>query len=226
MTKPRYDVPEASGGSRTGNLLAGLGKHAIDMFTGKRELMLNRAKKIDSKTIDVGFRAIDAELDKQRLIEFAPLMKTTGVTEITPYSIKTAKEGNKPGDKPNTKGKKGNTKSSTASNTPNQGQPTTEDSGPESSTSKMKPTGAKKPAAKRASKKSAAPSLPSKASGQPAPAQAEAEAWPGAGPRFDGSGKNVIKKRAAKKAPASKPVSTTKKNGNASGTNGNKKGGM
>lgn len=220
MTKPRYDVPEASGGSRTGNLLAGLGKTAIDMFTGKRELMLNRAKKIDDKTIDVGFRAIDAELDKQRLIEFAPLMQTTGVTKITPYSIEGARKGNQPGQKPNTKGKTGNTKSQSkpAEDIKDQGKPTTEDSAPKSSTSKMKPVTAKAPAAKRASKKAAAPKTGS------APKVDQNATAKEAKPGLD----IKTSKKKVQNAPTTKiPNPGAKaKNGNASSANGNKKGGM
>jgi len=111
MDKRGANVPTASDGSRVGNLLAGLGKFAIDSLSGKRELMLSRQKRIDSRTIDLGFRALDAELDKERISEFSPLMKSQGITDITPNSIRMQKTGapkaenptpkaDTPGDKP------------------------------------------------------------------------------------------------------------------------------
>jgi len=111
MDKRGANVPTASDGSRVGNLLAGLGKFAIDSLSGKRELMLARQKKIDSRTIDLGFRALDAELDKERISEFSPVMKQQGITDITPNSIRMQKTGapkaenptlkaDTPGDKP------------------------------------------------------------------------------------------------------------------------------
>lgn len=97
MDKRGANVPEASDGSRVGNLLAGLGKFAIDSMSGKRELMLARQKKIDSKTIDLGFRGLDAELDKERIQQFGPLMEATNITDIGPNTIRRQK--GKPVDK-------------------------------------------------------------------------------------------------------------------------------
>lgn len=111
MDKRGANVPEASDGSRVGNLLAGLGKFAIDSLSGKRQLMLDRQKKIDSKTIDLGFRSLDAELDKERIQQFGPLMKSQDITDIGPNTIRRQKTGpvktdaptpksDTPGDKP------------------------------------------------------------------------------------------------------------------------------
>jgi hypothetical protein len=103
MDKRGANVPEASNGSRVGNLLAGLGKFAIDSLSGKRELMLARQKKIDSKTIDLGFRGLDAELDKQRIAEFGPLMESQNITDIGPNTIRIQKKGPQPKDAPTPK---------------------------------------------------------------------------------------------------------------------------
>lgn len=240
MDKRGMSTPKASDGSRTGNLLAGLGKFAIDSFTGKRDLMLNRQKQIDNKTMDLAFRGLDSELDMERIRQFGPLMAAQDITDIGPNTIRRQRKGNIPSQTPSTEGAQADTSKGAAADTApkaskagkKQGKKpliTTEDSGPKSSTSKMKSPEVKAPKAsadtpsgraRAGSLKDTEAAVKSKKITQeegtyisPAYAAKVGRA---------ATAKSTVSMPKAKKSAPKKPGG----NGNVSGYNGNKKGDM
>jgi hypothetical protein len=252
MDKRGMDVPKASGGRGMG-FLAGLGKVATDYFTGqtqdlrddarfRRRMKAMNESHIDRRALDLAAKAAGYDIDIAAASAAAPLMKNSGFARIGSIEMQKEATIRNISEKPNTKNKGGTPRTKKSQS----GQPTTEDTGPTSSTSKMKPdakvkkqtattrTGGKKT-------KSSNPSLPSKSSGKVEPAKAEAEAWPGAGPRFGGDGENVIKPKKTKTGKVGDTVTKgggiteitpakvktgQRKNGTSGSTNGNKKGGM
>lgn len=207
-------MPKASG-SRTGNLLAGLGKMVVDNFSGKRQLMLDQAREQNRANIDVARReritrgaydlAVEAAANPNLkdakvkqipgVIDFQSIARV--IHEGTPKPDK-SEESTPPLESGNTKG-------------PQFGQPTTEDTAPASSTSEMKQTKVKKQTVSvRKSTKKAAPK-------STAPEK----------PKVSGSKTKKVSapKAAPKAAPMPKPIGKAK-NGNVKSANGNKKGGM
>lgn len=220
MDKRGMNVPKASG-SRTGNLLAGLGKMVVDNFSGKRQLMLDQAREQNRANIDVDRRgkiqqttyeilqraAADPNFqDKEGNLLLKDLSGVGGfqAQAIVQHTKGTPKPGSSEESTP-PMGESGNTKG------PQFGQPTTEDTAPTSSTSEMKQTKVKKQtvgvrkSTKKAAPKSTAPEKP-KVSGSK-------------------TKKVSAPKAAPKAAPMPKPIGKAK-NGNVKSANGNKKGGM
>jgi hypothetical protein len=130
--------PDATGGSRTGNLLAGLGKFAIDSISGKRNMLLKQVDRANEASMNL---AAD-RIARDEMMKLIPTLQSQNVKrfgrqgmEFQPtYAPPTPKPGSetkgtkgKGGSKPKGKGKTTNT-------------PTTD---PDTSTSEMKETGKK-----------------------------------------------------------------------------------
>ena len=213
-------MPKASG-SRTGNLLAGLGKMVVDNFSGKRQLMLDQAREQNRANIDVDRRGKIQQTTYETLEKIAtnPNFRdkednliVRGLSGVGDFqSIARVLHEGTPKPDPSTEStpslESGNTKG------PQFSQPTTEDTAPTSSTSEMKPikgvakfqtVGVRK-STKKAAPKSTAPEKP-KVSGSK-------------------TKKVSAPKAAPKAAPMPKPIGKAK-NGNVKSANGNKKGGM
>lgn len=215
-------MPKASG-SRTGNLLAGLGKMVVDNFSGKRQLMLDQAREQNRANIDVD-RRTKIQQSSLNILQQAVLdpnfrdaednfilkdVSGVGGFQASANVMHTSDKKPKPKSTDESTppmGESGNTKG------PQFSQPTTEDTAPASSTSEIKHTQVKKQtvATRKPSKKAAAPK-PS------APAKTPVSS--------SKTKKAAAPKAAPKAAPMPKPIGKAK-NGNVGGTNGNKKGGM
>ena len=214
MDKRGMNVPKASG-SRTGNLLAGLGKMVVDNFSGKRQLMLDQAREQNRANVDVARRERIGRNAYNLATEAAtnPTLKEAGVKKIPDVidfqSIARVIHEGIPEPDSSTEStpplESGNTKG------PQFGQPTTEDTAPASSTSEVKQSKVKKQTVSvRKSTKKAAPK-------STAPEK----------PKVSGSKTKKVSapKAAPKAAPMPKPIGKAN-NGNVKSANGNKKGGM
>lgn len=232
MDKRGMNVPEASGGRGMG-FLAGLGKLVTDHFSGERERMLSQQKNIDRRALDLVAKAAGYDIEREAAIAAAPLMKQEGFSKIG--SIEKQKEATIRNitEKPNTTGKGGTPRSKKAQT----GQPTTEDTGPTSSTSGMKePKIKKQTATTRVSSGRTKKPYVTKAEVSAAVKGGHIQEAEGLGlnkaydsmvaRREDSAGKldtkPVVKKTSAKPKKPAMP----KANGTSTSTNGNKKGGM
>jgi hypothetical protein len=145
MDKRGMDVPKASGGRGMG-FLAGLGKVATDYFTGQTQDLRDDARfrrrmkamneaNVDKKALDLVTRAAGYDIDIAAAASAAPLMKNSGFARIGNIEMQKEATIRNISEKPNTKNKGGTPRTKK----PQSGQPTTEDTGPTSSTSEMKP---------------------------------------------------------------------------------------
>jgi hypothetical protein len=240
MDKRGMDMPKASG-SRTGNLLAGLGKMVADNFSGKRGLMLDEARQRSRAEIDIARQLSvgQGKLDIARQAAGDPAFdpERTGIKSVTGIFDRQAivKYGK---SQPTPTGEDGGTPSSGNTKGSQFGQPTTEDAAPKSSSSKMKSTKSKKP-----SVKTSTPSGQTTRRRKPYVTKKEvSEAVTGGkiqeaeglglnkaydsmvAKREDSAGKIDTSPKIKKTAKPKKP--STSKNGNSGTTNGNKTGGM
>lgn len=232
MDKRGMNVPEASGGRGMG-FLAGLGKLVTDHFSGQRDRMLQQQKDVDRRALDLVTKAAGYDIEREAAIAAAPLMKNEKFARIG--NIEKQREATiNYGDKPDTKGKEG---------TPSETQPTTEDTGPTSSTSDMKGSKIKKQTvSNRPSSGRTKKPYVTKAEVAAAVKGGHIKEAEGLGlnkaydsmvaRREDSAGKIDTKPKVSKtKKTASSTKTKTKPtmpkaNGNSASTNGNKKGGM
>lgn len=221
--------PDATGGSRTGNLLAGLGKFAIDSISGKRNMLLKQYDRANEASMNL---AAD-RVSREEMMKLIPTLQGQNVrrfsgqgiefqTTFTPPVPKPGKSqkstrNTKPGaTKPKTKGTTTNTPVST----------------PDTSTADMKETGKKsgktpsgrKPKKPYVTKKEVSEAVTS-GKIQEAEGLGLNKAYDSmVAKREDSAGKMDTTPKTKKTAKPKKP--STPKNGNSGSTNGNKKGGM
>lgn len=131
--RPRWNVPEADGGSRIGNLFAGLGKFAIDSLSGKREAMLRQNERfnagVDRAAIDLAKSYMGKQGELDYIDQLGPKMQAYDLVKAGPYERTKKTTVSYEGTKPNTENKTGTTS-----------QPTTEDTAPVAETSPKKQT--------------------------------------------------------------------------------------
>jgi hypothetical protein len=216
--------PDATGGSRTGNLLAGLGKFAIDSISGKRNLLLKQVDRANAASMDLAANRIG----RDEMMKLIPTLQSQNVRRFsdqgvefqTTFTPQTPKPGK--GQK-GTKGK-GGTKPKAKGNTTNT--PTTD---PDTSTSEMKETGKKSgktPSGRKpyVTKKEVSDAVKG-GHIQEAEGLGLNKAYDSmVAKREDNAGKLDTTPKIKKTAKPKKP--STPKNGNSGSTNGNKKGGM
>jgi hypothetical protein len=232
MDKRGMNVPEASSGRGMG-FLAGLGKLVTDHFSGERERMLSQQKNIDRRALDLVTKAAGYDIEREAAIAVAPLMKNENLSKIG--SIEKQKEAKiyNITEKPDTKDKSGTPRTKK----PQSGQPTTEDTGPTSSTSGMKePKIKKQTATTRASSGRTKRPYVTKAEVTAAVKGGHIQEAEGLGlnkaydsmvaRREDSAGKMDTTPKVKKTSTKPKKPTMPKANGTSTSTNGNKKGGM
>ena len=218
--------PEAT--SRTGNLLAGLGKFAIDSISGKRNLLLKQVDRANEE----GMRLASNRISRDEMMKLIPTLQgqnvrrfsNQGIEFQTTYDPDRPKPGSetrgtkgkpKGGAKPRAKGKTTNT-------------PTTD---PDTSTSEMKDTGkkaGKTPSGRKpyVTKKEVSDAVRG-GHIQEAEGLGLNKAYDAmVARREDNAGKLDTSPKIKKTAKPKKPSMPKKANGNVSSSNGNKKGGM
>lgn len=206
MDKRGMDVPKASGGRGMG-FLAGLGKVATDYFTGqtqdlrddarfRRRMKAMNESHIDRRALDLAAKAAGYDIDIAAASAAAPLMKNSGFARIGNIEMQKEATIRNISEKPNTKNKGGTPRTKK----PQSGQPTTEDTGPTSSTSSMKqPTIKKQTATTRTGVKKT---------------------------KVAKAGDTVTKGGGITEITPAKVKTGKRGSGNSGSTNGNKKGGM
>jgi hypothetical protein len=219
--------PDATGGSRTGNLLAGLGKFAIDSISGKRNMLLKQYDRANEASMNL---AAD-RIGRDEMMKLIPTLKDQNVKrfgrqgmEFQPtYTPPTPKPGS---DKKGTKGKSG-AKPETKGTTTN-----TPESTPDTSTSDMKDTGKKSGKTPSGRKPYVTKKEVSEAVTSGKIKEAEGLGLNKAydsmvAKREDSAGKMDTTPKTKKTTKSKKPsLPKPKANGNISSSNGNKKGGM
>lgn len=211
------NVVQASSGS--GKFLAGLGAMVSGGLAMSRRKVFEdelheRRKDLatHNATLDIVKRAMGYDLEQQHATDMIPVMESGGyrkVGQLVRQATITYE-----GQKPDTKGNEGTPGTKGAGN--QDGQPTTEDSAPESSTSGMKPAKTKKPSVSGKAKRTRIKDVDAAvAGGHISPAEA-AELNTTYAARIGRA------KAGTKKTPSVKPPKPGK-NGNSSSTNGNKR---
>lgn len=227
--RPRWNVPEAEG-SRVGNLFAGIGKFAIDSFSGKRESMLRQNERmsagVDRAAIDLAKKYMGQQGELDYLDQLGPKMEAYDLVKAGPYERTKKTTVTYDTEKPKNDGKTGTSEAS---------QPTTEDSAPQAGTSgKKSPTIKKQTTSKRVARgrkpyvtfKEVSDAVKGGYS-QEAEVLGLNKAYDSmVAKREDNAGKLDTTPKIKKTAKPKKTSMPKKANGNVSGTNGNKKGGM
>lgn len=221
--------PDATGGSRTGNLLAGLGKFAIDSISGKRNMLLKQYDRANEASMNL---AAD-RISRDEMMKLIPTLQGQNVKRFSrqglefqttfeaptpkPSTDKKSTRDIKPGgNKPKAKGKTTNTPVVT----------------PDTSTADMQETGknaGKTPSGRKpyVTKKEVSEAVTS-GKIQEAEGLGLNKAYDSmVAKREDSAGKMDTTPKTKKKTKSKKPsLPKPKANGNVSSTNGNKKGGM
>lgn len=227
--RPRWNVPEADGGSRIGNLFAGLGKFAIDSLSGKREAMLRQNERfnagVDRAAIDLAKSYMGKQGELDYIDQLGPKMQAYDLVKAGPYERTKKTTVSYEGTKPNTENKTGTSS-----------QPTTEDTPPESGTSPKKQTKSVRSVKGRKPYVTKKEVMDAVAGGHSQEAEVLGlnKAYDSmVAKREDNAGKmdttpkiTKPKKAAGAKKPKKASMPKLGGNGNAPGNNGNKKGGM
>jgi len=232
MDKRGMNVPEASGGRGMG-FLAGLGRLVTDHFSGQRERMLQQQKDVDRRALDLVTKAAGYDIEREAAIAAAPLMKNENFSRIGNIEKQKTATIKNITEKPDTKNKGGTPRTKK----PQAGQPTTEDTGPISSTGGMKePKIKKQTATTRTSSGRTKKPYVTKAEVSAAVKGGHIQEAEGLGlnkaydsmvaKREDSAGKLDTTPKVKKTSTKPKKPTMPKANGNSASTNGNKKGGM